>query len=160
MGAGNQTALEIATTVQRKKLKMRNTTQIENPTSRNVISVGCKYPHGLHLDIRQHGQPVKRVTLKGINSLSKGMIIRPATIGGYAVTDNVPKEFFEEWMRLNACHPAVVNHLVFAHEEKASVVAMAEERSELKNGLDPIDPSKKILGQDGKVVLEARNDMD
>lgn len=110
-------------------------------TSRNTISVGCKLPNGMHLDIRQHGSATQRVTLKGINSLTAGAIIRPAMRGGFAITENVPKEFFEEWMRLNSHHPAVANGLIFAHEEFASVKDMADERADLTHGFEPINPA-------------------
>ncbi len=154
MTAGNQVAAE------RKKFQPKRQTHIETPQSRNVISVGCKYPNGIHLDIREIGQPVQRVTLKGVNSLTAGAIIRPAMRGGFAITDNVPKEFFEQWMKLNKHHPGVVNNLIFAHEQHASVVDMAEDRSELSHGVDPIDPSKKIMDANGKVLLESRKEDD
>lgn len=155
MATGNQVSLE------RKKLKNQNIqTHIVHPTSRNVISVGCKLPSGMHLDIRQIGEPTERVTLKGINSLTEGAIIRPAQRGGYAITENVPKEFFERWLELNKDHAAVKNNLIFAHIQIASVRDMGEERSELVNGFDPIDPNKKIVGTNGKTLLEKRKDND
>lgn len=136
----------------------RTQTHIVNPTSRNTISVGCKLPHGMHLDIRQVGEPVQRVTLKGINSLQEGQIIRVSQRGGFAVTENVPKEFFEHWMELNKLHPAVKNHLIFAHAQAASVRDMGEEFSGILNGFDPIDPNKKVVS--GQNVVEARKDND
>ena len=109
-------------TVERKKIVNPSTqSHCVVPRSRNTIAVGCKLPHGMHLDIRQAGEPVQRVTLKVINSLTQGAIIRPAQIGGFAITENVPKEFFEEWMRQNKEHPAVKNSLIFAHTQKESV---------------------------------------
>jgi hypothetical protein len=110
------------------------------PESKNTLSVGCKLPHGIHLDIRVLGQPTRRVTLKGTNSLNTGLI-RVATIGGYAVTEDVPKEFFEEWMKRNAEHPAVKNNLIFAHGQLASVRSMGDELEDQETGLEPINPN-------------------
>lgn len=118
-----------------------NNPNYETPESNSVVSVGCKLPHGIHLDIRELGQPTKRVTIKGINSLQTGLI-RVSTIGGFAVTENVPKEFFHEWMRRNAEHSAVRNKLIFAHDQLASVRSMGEEFEGQQTGLEPINPHK------------------
>ncbi len=128
---------------QRKSLNPRNATrEVIRPTSRNVLSVGCKLPNGMHLDINTAGEVLQRVTLKGINSLTEGAIIRPATRSGFAITENVPKEFFEEWMRTHSNHPAVKNNLIFAHTQVASVQDMGKELQEVQHGFEPIDPSK------------------
>ena len=50
-----------------------------------TITVGCKLPHGIHMDIDS-----KRVTLNGANASS--------VIGGHGITENVDKEFFDKWM--------------------------------------------------------------
>jgi len=147
MVAGNQA-------VQRKSFNPRHQPHVERPTSSTTIAVGCKLPNGMHLDIRKLGEPTKRVTLKGINSLSQGLIIRPAVRGGFAITEGVPKEFFERWMELNANHPAVKNELIFAHEQAASVRAMGEERDQLQHGFEPVDPNKPGTG------IETRKDND
>ena len=141
--------------IERKKvINPRIATHIVTPKSRNVVSVGCKLPNGMHLDIRKDGAPVERFTLKGINSLTAGAIIRPAQIGGFAITENVPKEFFEHWLEMHKEHPAVKNNLIFAHTQVESVRDMAEERSELTHGFEPIDPQAPAKG------IETRKDND
>jgi len=140
---------------QRKSLNSRNKLrEVITPKSRNVISVGCKLPHGMHLDITNAGEALQRITLKGINSLSAGAIIRPATREGFAITENVPKEFFDEWMRTHSNHPAVKNNLIFAHTQTASVRDMGEEFKEELHGFEPIDPNQKVHG------VETRKDDD
>ena len=131
---------------QRKTLNKRNQPHVVKPESRNTISVGCKLPHGMHLDISTLGEPIQRFTLKGINSLSAGAIIRPATREGFAITEHVPKEFFEEWMRTHSNHPAVKNNLIFAHKQVESVRDMGEEFREELHGFEPIDPNVKVHG--------------
>lgn len=124
--------------------------------TKEIIAVGCKLPHGIHLDIRKLGEQTERVTLKGTNSLQSGAIQRISMIGGFAITENVPKDFFDKWMRDNATHPAVKNGLIFHHKQLASVVEMGNEREgDVRSGLDPIDP--KNTGVSG---VTARNDMD
>jgi hypothetical protein len=140
---------------ERKVFKPRNKLrEVIHPTSRNNISVGCKLPNGMHLDITGAGESLQRITLKGINSLTEGAIIRPATRKGFAITENVPKEFFDEWMRTHSNHPAVKNHLIFAHTQTASVRDMAEDFKELEHGFEPIDPNKPAKG------IETRKDED
>lgn len=141
MAAGNRHAIQH--TVAPKKTK-------------EVIAVGCKLPHGIHLDIRKLGEQTERVTLKGTNSLQSGIVQRISMIGGFAVTEGVPKEFFDKWMADNANHPAVKNGLIFHHKQLASVVDMGKEREgDVRSGLDPIDP--KNTGVNGVV---ARRDDD
>lgn len=124
--------------------------------TKEVIAVGCKLPHGIHMDMHQKGMPTERVTLKGTNSLQSGAIQRISMIGGFAVTENVPKAFFEAWMKDHEDHPAVKNGLIFHHKQVASVVDMGKEReNDVFSGLDPIDP--KNTGFKG---VETRNDMD
>lgn len=134
MAAGNQTQQVARNSIRRRGV------HTERPTGSVTITVGCKLPHGMHLDIRHHGQTMKRVTLNGIYTSKKGQLIIPSERGGYALTTNVPKDFFDEWMRLNKDHPAVANGLIFYHRQEASVVSMAQERDELQHGLEPIDP--------------------
>ena len=124
--------------------------------TKEVIVVGCKLPHGIHMDIRKLGEPTERVTLKGTNSLQSGAIQRISMIGGFAVTEGVPKSFFDKWMSDNKHHPAVINGLIFHHKQLASVVDMGKDREgDVRSGLDPIDP--KNTGVKG---VETRRDDD
>lgn len=93
------------------------------------VTVGCKLPHGLHLEIGD-----TRVTVKGANAAN--------IIGGHGITDGVDKEFFDAWMALNADHPAVKNELIFAHEKDRDTAAEAQEKVDNKTGFEGIDPNK------------------
>lgn len=130
-------------------------------SKKEYIAVGCKLPHGIHMDIRAVGMPTERVTLKGTNSLQQGALIKVSTIGGFAVTEGVPKEFFDRWLKLNENHPAVRNGLIFHHKQIASVIDMGKEREkDVSSGLDPIDPNAKVKDAQGRVVVETRKDND
>jgi hypothetical protein len=97
------------------------------------ITVGCKLPHGLHMDITKHGELRKRVTLNGTNA--------SRVIGGYGITENVPKDFFDKWLADHKELPAVKNSLVFAHTQSASVESKAKEQADVKNKFEPINPA-------------------
>lgn len=109
-----------------------------------TVSVGCKLPAGLHLDLKSNDGNV-RVTLKGSNDSH--------IIGGYGLTHNVSAEFMKEWLRKNAKHPAVVNNAIFIHSDASSAEAIAKERREISTGLEAVDPIKSgmLKGADGQV---------
>jgi hypothetical protein len=92
------------------------------------ISVGCKLPHGLHLDIGD-----TRVTLKGANDAE--------IIGGHGITENVDAAFFAKWCELNHQHPALENNLIFAQAKTADVKAQAKEQKNVKTGFEGINPA-------------------
>lgn len=100
----------------------------------DTVTVACRLPHGLHMDIVRHGEVRQRVTLKGSNS--------PGSVAGFGITENVPRAFFERWLDNHQDLPAVRNGLIFAHAQRASVDDKADERSEAKSGLEPMDPKK------------------
>jgi hypothetical protein len=110
-----------------------------------VVSVGCKLPNGLHLDIRadkpkdwKNGDPMppvtQRITLKGRNEAR--------VIGGDGITENVPKDVFDRWMAEHKDYAPVAKGLIFTHAKTAGVEAMAAERVDLKTGFEPTDPEK------------------
>jgi hypothetical protein len=98
-----------------------------------TVTVGCKLPNGLHLDI-DGPEGKKRFTLKGANSST--------VVGGFGITENIPKDFFEEWARLYAKSIVVANGIVFAYKDSKGAEAIAKERKSLKTGFEPLDPEK------------------
>lgn len=109
------------------------------------VSVGCKLPNGLHLDIRtpkpegwKNGDPqplvAQRITLKGQNEAR--------VIGGAGVTENVPKDVFDRWMAEHKDFAPVAKGLIFVHSKTAVVESMAAERADLKTGFEAPDPNK------------------
>lgn len=94
-----------------------------------TVIVGCKLPHGLTIEIDGNS-----VTLNGINSST--------IIGGYGLTYDVDKEFFDKYLELYADTELVKNGLIFAQEKLKEARTEAEEKAGLKNGLEPINPQK------------------
>jgi len=101
-----------------------------------TVTVGCKLAHGIHMDLHPKGQPRKRFTLKGNNSAR--------VIGGFGITENVPKDHFDEWLRIHKNLPAVVDGLIFAMSQTASVEAKAREMAELRHGAERINPEDPL----------------
>lgn len=98
-----------------------------------TVTVGCKLPNGLILELGD-----KRVTVKGANSSN--------IIGGHGITEGVDKEFFDAWMTKNKELSFVKAELLFAHEKTANTTAQAKERKKEKTGLEPLDPEAKPAG--------------
>lgn len=98
-----------------------------------TVTVGCKLPHGLHLDLGD-----KRVTVNGANS----SLIE----GGHGLTQNVDKEFFEAWMAVYKDHPAVKAGHIFAHDKESNTRAQAKERAKEKTGFEGLDQENPMPG--------------
>ncbi|MGO7089484.1 hypothetical protein AB9E14_23700 [Rhizobium leguminosarum] len=127
------------------------------------ITVACKLPHGLELRLFKmvkineptqggyrtvnRAEPVSNtITIKGY--LEKYRIDLPPAARGaeYALTHNVDKEFFDEWLKQNADHDAVKNKLIFASENLDTVTSMISENASRRNGLEPINPANLPKG--------------
>lgn len=121
------------------------------------VSVGCKLPHGLHLDLKNSEGPV-RVTLVGANA--------SRIVGGYGITENVSSDFMAQWLKKNAKHPSVVKGLIFIHSDTKSAEAMAKERADdpqTATGLEAIDPVKNGMlrnkeGENDRAALALYNE--
>jgi hypothetical protein len=101
--------------------------------SLETVTVGCKLPNGLHLDL-DSPEGKKRVTLKGAN--------HSVVVGGFGITENVPKDFFEEWARQHSKSIVIASGIVFAYKDSKGAEAIAKERKALKTGFEPLDPEK------------------
>lgn len=125
-------------------------------TGTATVVVGCKLPHGLHLDlfekrtinevtmggskaVEQYFQTGQRVTLNGTASLP-GQGPRAAMRNGFAITRGVPKDFWDRWYAHNKTLPAVVNGLIVAEDSVSRVADAAKERKNEKTGQERIDP--------------------
>jgi len=123
-----------------------------------TVTVACKMPNGLVLRIYrpiERDQPVmgggvqketihieygKRYFIRGVaypfGEQPRGVI----TDSGYALTPNIPEDFWDEWLRQHAETELVQNNLIFAHSRQVDVEAIAKEYEKQKSGLEPIDP--------------------
>lgn len=89
--------------------------------------IGCKLPHGLI--IQNNG---KRVHIKGRNT---AVIYSNQA---YGITENVPADVWEEYIRIHGQSNAVKNGSVFAVSDMQSVKAAAEERKDVKTGFEQL----------------------
>lgn len=124
-----------------------------------TVTIACKAPHGLILrlhDMVDFDEPVasggyrtvKRAQVREERMIIKGYLekyntaLPPAARGSsYAYTENVPKDFWEAWVKQNKDHAMLQNNLLFA-VPKAGDTGKARELADTKSGLEPIDPSR------------------
>jgi hypothetical protein len=135
-------------------------------TKRNVVTVACKVPNGLLLrafkmipareqtptgyrDIEKAEQVGEIVKING-PAVSYGQAPDYPIVGGFALTPNIDKEFFEAWLHQNADHAAVKAGLIFAHGNLTVVSDRAKEQKNVLSGLEPLNPDRTT--RNGKSV--------
>lgn len=153
---------------------------VQRRDTSDTVTVACKHPSGYILRLHVNkpaqemtptgnrdipggvwepsGEPPVTINGNGINIslMKKGIPPEHAMVGGYALTPNVPRAFWEEWCRQNKAHPALKNGLLFAHGDDASVRAQASDGAKIRSGLEPIDPDNPgaTTGMRGAELIE------
>lgn len=133
--------------------------QAQNIPESGTVTVACKLPHGLILQLHEMvetQEPVmgggfrsfkiaravgEQVRIRG-NAIPFGKIPNYEIKSGFALTPNVNAQFFRRWMKDNQDHDVVKNNLIFAFEKTDSVVSKAKELKDELSGLEPLDMSK------------------
>ncbi len=113
-----------------------------------TVSVGCKLPHGLMLQLysapkdnkpaKALGKPV-RIAGANQNYTETGLIVPK---GAFGLTDGVDKAFMDKWMHDNRDMEAVTQGLIFVHDKDVSVRAEGKARKEQMTGFEGKDPKK------------------
>lgn len=84
----------------------------------------------------QIGEPVR---VRG-PSAPYGKVPVVPVVGGYGLTSGVDAQFWEKWLEQNRDHDAVRNKLIYACASPETAHGMAEDRSEILSGLQPLVP--------------------
>ena len=71
----------------------------------------------------------------------------PLTIGGYAFTDSVDKDLWDNWFEANKDMPIIKDGLLYADERKDAAKDWAREHEGVVTGFEGIDPQNP-----GKIV--------
>jgi hypothetical protein len=130
--------------------------------SGNTVTVACKLPNGLKLQICQK-KTEKEQTPNGVRDIEVwrptgeeievkgprvafGALPSYPIIGGYALTQNVDKRFWEKWLEQNADSDLIKNHLLHAYPTPQAAQSFAKEHEEVRSGFEPIDPDNLPRG--------------
>ncbi len=126
-------------------------------TGTAVVSVYCRWNPGLILRV---GQMVKRTeqTAHGFRDFEQwqqtkqfrvygpahpwGGVAKAPVIGGYAITEGVPKELWDEWYDKNKDSDMVRNRIVFASEQQSYGNGQAHEQRSAPTGIEPLSQGK------------------
>ncbi len=107
--------------------------------------------------IKQWVKTGKIVRLRGTSyprgQTPDGFPDRPEMLNGYALTRNVPREFWERWLAQNARAPYVESRMIFAHEAVADIKAQSSDHVKDLSGIEPI-AREKIDGTD--TIVDSR----
>lgn len=101
------------------------------------ILVACKLPHGIYLDVGK-----QRVKLNGVmqsGRLEAPFFTAPANSVGLT---KVPRDFWDAWINDHQEFEPVKKGLIFASSKKKRLLDEADEKADLKSGLERINPSK------------------
>ncbi|ENR5770034.1 hypothetical protein ACFXTU_002294 [Salmonella enterica] len=104
-----------------------------------MVTVGCKLPNGLVLEVG-----TKRVQVAGWRNNDIKIV------GGYGLTP-VEKSFWEAWLAKHGQQPYVKNGVIFAQDKANSAAAQATEQEAVKSGLEPLpqkDPAPGVSRDD------------
>lgn len=130
------------------------------PRSGGTVTVACKLPNGLVLQTstktevqeQMYGGGVRMVdqwlrdpdgyTLYGpalsVETMQRGDIPF-VSVSGFALTPNIPQDFWERWLEQHKHMDIVTKGLVFAFSKDEDVRAKARELAGLKTGMEPLN---------------------
>lgn len=122
-----------------------------------TVTVLCKIPQGFELVVHEERKltqvglghskevsewfPTDKVFRLNGSAHAQNEGPRCRTIGGYAVTEGVPKDLWESWLGQFKKHPAVVNCLICAFDDGAYAADFANENRKSKTGLERLNPN-------------------
>ena len=118
-----------------------------------LISVGCKLPQGLVIELGykivpggvEKGPDYRQITLAGANqhSVVIGQLRTPSPKDlRPGITNNVPEDLFDAWVAAHANTNIVKNGLVFKAKNAGEATAKAADLAQKPTGLEAIDPTK------------------
>jgi hypothetical protein len=105
-------------------------------------------PHGKMYRIRGTAEPAGQAP--------KGYI-RPIKSHGFAITRQIPADFFEAWLEQNATTDMVANQHIWAHSVEEDVAAFTKANEKERTFLEPLDPDD--LANDPRVPKSQNPDL-
>jgi hypothetical protein len=167
-------------------------TPVSRPTrTGDTVCVACKLPSGIILRIfvwETYAEPrrdgtvnrearraipvpgVEPFVIKGVWAASAGQgynanngAVADLLPGGYAITDGVPKDIWDKWLDQNKASRLVVNHIIFAHKDRPSLIQEVRKHSAILCGMEPLDranPGARMGGIDRRLRIGVLDGVD
>jgi hypothetical protein len=124
-----------------------------------TVTIACKIPNGIVMriyemvdtiepspmggrQIKQARQVGKDYRIKGATTPTPSSMQYNQLMHGYGITQNVPKDVWDKWVKDNADAPMVQNKLIFAYEDSNQTFnrASKQRKEGIRSGLEPLDP--------------------
>lgn len=131
------------------------------PRSGGTVTVACKVPNGLVLQLcrpntqivnvrgNRHEETVyskigQTFTVAGPaypnGPVPRGFKAPPLIVGGYAMTRGIPADFWEEWLNQNAEASYVTSRMIYACDRADEARGLAEDHKDTLSGFEPLNP--------------------
>lgn len=139
-----------------------------------TVTVACKIPQGMLIQLHEKqefdevvqggnrkntrfvptGEPIH---IKGpAHPQNEGPRVR--IVGGYALTERVPKDIWDRWVDQSGKHlPAMKNRLLYAYDTTAKTADAAREAKKQTTGLERLDPNNLPV-QDKRFKLKTADE--
>jgi hypothetical protein len=126
--------------------------------SRNTVTVACKVPGGLVLeldgvkkdssiiagrDVDVHFGTGQTVTIVGSNARHPDAANPGREVAGYGLTE-VPADFWAKWVEQHKGFPLLEKGLLFAQPTEDRSASQAKEQTALKSGREGMDPDNPM----------------
>lgn len=155
------------------------TGKVETPAAKaersgEKVTVACRVPNGLRLRLFRFEEASELVLGGGTRTYQRSIPITKGDkplevvvhgpsipmgfapsyliVGGYALTPNIDKDFFEAWMEQNRNTDLVRNKMIFCQEHTQDAQAQAQEQKDVRSGMEPMDMS--MTTRNGRQVVK------
>lgn len=112
----------------------------------DYVTVACKLPNGLVIDLKQEDGTYAAFTLNGAFK-APGVLDRRVkeTAPGEVGLTPIPKEFWNKWSELNKDFAPFKNGLIFAQKNPREALAEARDKESVKTGLERLEKPKEPI---------------
>lgn len=146
------------------------------PTHRPTVTVVCKIPNGMILQLCEPMTQVETMFGGGERTFTqmhpvgdKVRVHGPAVPfgaraeydikGGFAVTEGVDAEFWERWLAQHKNDLSVVNKQIYANEDSSYAVDWAKDHKSVTSGMQPLVPdTDSRMPKRGKFKIETEEE--
>ena len=118
------------------------TDETDEPEKNDTVTVCSNFPRDIKFRVIDNRGQEQTILIKGNASKLRGLASGILPIGAYGITANVPKEAWEQIATIYKDDARFKKGLIFASTAK-NARGEAKERKNLRNGYEPIDPTKQ-----------------
>lgn len=112
-----------------------------------TVTVACRLPHGMHLDVYRDRDAAKTMRSAGQNPLHLRSRVtlaganKSTLIGGCGITE-VPKDHWDAWLAAHKDEPYIRNGFIWATKSQMDAAQEAKSREKDKTGFEGADVSE------------------